>query len=143
MNNQTRTNQGGSVVSFLIVGVVLAVITLGGIYLVQQRNNNSAQPSPSSSSPSPVPPPASQATSPSVTPSPSKSPSPSVSPKPSTSASPAPTSHPTTGTAPASGLPATGPADDLVLTAIPSALLLAVIIGYLKSYKTRFGSFRR
>ena len=33
----SRTNQGGSVLTFVIVGVVLAAMVVGGVYLLRQR----------------------------------------------------------------------------------------------------------
>lgn len=144
MYGNTRTNQGGSVASFLVVGVVLVAITLGGIFFVQQRNESgrvATSPTPSPSIPGGSPsatqtPPQSSSPSTSSSPKPSASPKPSSSSKPSTS--PVPTSHPSTGTAPASDLPATGPTEGL-LAVVPAALLIGAIIGYLKSYRIRYG----
>lgn len=42
----TRTNQGGSIVSFIVVGVVLALLLVGGAYLVHRHNNPAATPTP-------------------------------------------------------------------------------------------------
>lgn len=132
MINYARTNQGGSVVTFLVVGAVLVAVTLGGVYFVQQRGSApvATPPSPSpSSSPS-----VSQSTAPSASPRPSTS----ASPRPS--ASPAPTSHPTTGTAPTTHLPETGPADDLVLAIIPTALLVGAAVSYIQSRRTHYSN---
>lgn len=37
-----RTNQGGSILNFIIVGVVLAVLLIGGAYYVRQKTQTSA-----------------------------------------------------------------------------------------------------
>lgn len=129
MKTQTRTSQGGSVVSFLVIGVVLVVITLGAIYFAQQRGQHAGQPTVS-----PSPSPSAQPSS-----SPSASPNPSVSPAPqSSSAAPTPSSAPQTG-----HMPTTGPADDLLLSALPGAILVGVSIAYLRSRKLRFDSLYR
>lgn len=131
MNNYARTNQGGSVVTFLVVGAVLAAVTLGGVYFVQQRGSSDT---PVATSPSPS---VSPSASPEQTASPSASPRPSTSSSPQLSASPVPTSHPTTGTAPAGDLPQTGPADDLLAAIIPAALLVGASVSYVQSRRTR------
>lgn len=123
MKTQTRTSQGGSVVSFLVVGVILTVITLSAVYFAQQRGQ--------------------QGQSPSAAPSPSVSPSasPSASPKP-VSPSPQPSSTPSS--APQAGhLPSTGPTDDLILGAIPIAILAGATIAYIRSRSDRFSSLYR
>lgn len=131
--NQARTNQGGSVVSFLVIGAILVGITLVGVYFVQQRNSAApiaSSPSPSPSVSTPVAP------QPTSSPAPSQSVGPSSSPKPS--ASPVPSSHPTTGTAPTEHLPQTGPAEDLLLSAMPIAVLVGSTISYLVSRRARY-----
>lgn len=43
----SRTNQGGSILAFVVVGVVLAVMVVGGVYLLRQRGEqarNTSQP---------------------------------------------------------------------------------------------------
>ncbi len=45
------TSQGGSVAGFLIVGAVLLALALGGVYFIQQRDNNVTTNTGSSSSP--------------------------------------------------------------------------------------------
>ncbi len=42
MSQRVRTNQGGSVLSFIIVAVVLLLVVVGGIYLVR-RTTGTAQ----------------------------------------------------------------------------------------------------
>jgi predicted lysophospholipase L1 biosynthesis ABC-type transport system permease subunit len=37
MNKARRTNQGGSIATFVIVGVILAVVLVGGIYALGQH----------------------------------------------------------------------------------------------------------
>lgn len=126
MNNQARTNQGGSVASFLVIGVILAVITLGGIYFVQHRQQSQA-PTPA---PSVAQSPSADTKTPGTSTSPSPSVKPSTSPKPSASPSPStvPSETPQTGV-----LPATGPADDLLLSALPIVLLTGVTAAYAQS----------
>ena len=123
MRTQTRTNQGGSVVSFLVVGVVLAAVVFGAIYLVQKRGDT----------PTPEPTPSGPVIGQSDQPQPSGSPA-SPSPSATPSGSPRPSSQPGgQQPAPSTDLPATGPADDLVLLALPIALLVASIVAYSRS----------
>ena len=138
MHNQTRTNEGGSVVSFLVVGVILTALVLGGIFFVQQRNQGPEV----AVSPSPIPS-STPSSSQTANPSPSKSPSPSPSSSPKPSSSPVPSSHPTTGTAPTANLPTTGPVEDIIALTVPSALLMGTTVAYIRSRKTRLESFRR
>lgn len=49
-----RTNQNGSVVTFVIVGVVLAAVVAGGVYLVNQRSKQASSSQPTSSQSAPV-----------------------------------------------------------------------------------------
>jgi LPXTG-motif cell wall-anchored protein len=37
-----RTNQGGSVLSFVIIGVIMAAILVGGVYMVRQQASQPA-----------------------------------------------------------------------------------------------------
>lgn len=37
MFEKRRTNQGGSIVTFVVVGIVLVVVLLGGLYVVNMR----------------------------------------------------------------------------------------------------------
>ncbi len=39
-------NQGGSILSFVLIGGVLAVLLVGGVYAVQQRSSDGATPAP-------------------------------------------------------------------------------------------------
>lgn len=118
MQAKTRTNQGGSVINFLIVGIVLAAITLGAIYFAQQRSKDAANEpkSPVAVSPSSQPVPSSTPPAPNPA-SPSPSPSPSASP-----------TVPTTGV-----MPSTGPSDDLLAVSLPLALIVMTGIAYTKS----------
>ncbi len=125
--NQARTNQGGSVVSFLVIGAILVGVTLAGVYFVQQRNNSE----PIATSPSPSP----SVSMPPTSPAPSQSVAPST-PKPSSS--PLPSSHPATGTAPTGNLPQTGPAEDVVASLIPVAALVGATVSYVGSRRARY-----
>ena len=127
--SQARTNQGGSVVSFVVVGIVLVALVIGGVYMLQHRGGdtpevaktNSPAPAPSaSSSNSPVP-----STSKSPAPSKSAQPTPSSSPKPVPSAAPAP-----------ENMPATGPSD-ILPGGIAAAILLGVTVSYAQSRSAR------
>lgn len=137
MQGQSRTKQGGSVINFLIVGVVLAALVLGAIYVVQHRGKtdgtapsapsvavNSGN-STSSGSPSAQP---SQSTVPSSSPKPSTTPQPSTAPQSSSAPTPAPS---------ANNLPATGPADDLVISSLPVAAIVALAAAYMQSRRAR------
>jgi len=134
MDKRVQANQGGSVINFLIVGIVLAGLVAAGVYVVHHRGEDKAA---SPSGTVAVSPSASPSASPSSSPSPSVSVKPSSSPKPSASptqsASPAPTDVPTTGV---DNLPATGPSD-MLLSAFPAALLIGVSIAYVQSRRFR------
>ena len=123
----TRMREGGSIVNFAIVAVVLAVLVIGGIYTVHKSSQ--PQPSPSASpkvakSPAPT-----NAPSKSTQASPSKTPAISKSP----AKTPSVTKTPTTGTAP---LPATGPEDNLIHM-IMLASLAGVTAAFIQSYRAR------
>ncbi len=135
-SEQTRTNEGGSVVSFIVIGVVLAAIVVGGIYIVQKRGENAPTVSSNPTASPSMSPIASDSTPPAVSPGTQATPTPSKTP--STQPSPSKTPLPSTGVP----LPTTGPSDNL-LSAIGFAILLGVSIAYLRSYKFRFGSLRR
>lgn len=126
MYSKTRTKQGGSVVSFLIVGIVLMAIALVAIYFVQQRGEQAAeqpQPTPTVGTSNP-----STETSP-VVPAPSSltSPESSVSPRPSTS----PSTVPPTGV-----MPSTGPTEDLLFTSLPLVLMVVAVSAYVQSRRS-------
>jgi len=123
MSTETRTNQGGSVVSFLVVGAILAIVVIGAIYTIQKRNNDpQSSPSPSASqSVSPQAPQESTPASPTATP----TPAPTNTSQPSTQSS-----NPSVSTG---DLPATGPADDLVMLSLPIALLVGSTVAYARS----------
>lgn len=127
MQAKTRTNQGGSVINFLIVGVILAAIALGAIYFAQQKGKNVATESKPAITSSP-------STSPSVSVSPSK-PNPE-SPRPSSQPSSAPVTSPESSpsTVPHTGvMPETGPTSDAALTLLPVLLLTVVSVSYFQS----------
>lgn len=120
--NHTRTNQGGSVAPFVVVGIVLLVLFGGGIYLLRQHADSNP-PVPVGVSPSTEP-----VEEPSATPAPS---SPSLrSPQPSTSPSPSPeASEVSSGE---SDLPRTGPAET-ASSGIALAVLTAAVVSYVRS----------
>lgn len=128
-----RTNEGGSVVTFVIVGAVLAAVVAGGVYLVNQRGEDKRtnQPTPAGQNQ-----PSGQTPNPTTTPSPTQ-----PQPKPNTG-SQAPqtgqTSTPTTGvnsSAPASdgNLPTTGPVDDGIRL-LALSILIGMATAYVRSY---------
>lgn len=122
MQAKTRTNQGGSVINFLIVGVVLAAIALGAIYFANQRGKDAVDEpkAPIAVSPSGTASPSASPQAPTPSPNPPK---PSTSPTPSTSPFPAPTG----------ALPSTGPTDDLLMASLPLALIVMTTVAYAKS----------
>jgi LPXTG-motif cell wall-anchored protein len=114
-----RTNQGGSVLGFVIVGIVLAGLLIGGIYVIKR----------SSTQPQSPPPPAQKPQEPQK---PAKDPAPP--PNHPRETQPAPQALPS-GTPPPAGatqLPATGP-KEITGTLIVLGLLGAGAAGYLQS----------
>lgn len=147
-----RINERGSMITFVVVGLVLAALVVGGIYAVQNRNE---KPSPStpvvvtttpqtvspSASPSTAPSKKPQASSPSATVSPKPNPSPSRSPSPSSSQNPQSSRSPVaavphTGTAP---LPQTGPSDD-IFRGLMLATLVGISVAYVRSFRLHLQS---
>ena len=123
--SQARTNQGGSVVSFVVVGIVLVALVAGGIYVLQHRSGtDSTEVTKTSNSPAP-----STAAPSGNTPAPT--PSSSVQPVPSSPKAPDMTSEPT----PAS-MPATGPSD-ILPGGIMVAILLGLVVAYMQSRQVR------
>ncbi len=111
----TRTNQGGSVGAFIIVGVLLTGALVGGVYFVHQRGKqNSALPSTSQSPKQPQNQP--------------KAPQPSTS-------QPQPTGSsqiPTGSVSKSSPLPATGPANTAIQL-VAAGLLTLMAVAYMQS----------
>lgn len=109
-----RANQGGSVLSFIVVGVILTAVLLGGVYFVRQQT---AVPV---STPS-------QGTQP-----PAADPKPSDVPKEEpTKPQPQSSSQPTTAPTPAT-LPQTGPAESFIAL-VAVAALSVTSISYVRS----------
>lgn len=123
MSTETRTNQGGSVVSFLVVGAILALVVLGTIYTVQNRNSD-PQPSPSPSVSQSGTPQAPQESTPA---------NPTATPTPTPTSTPRSSAQPSNPPASTDNLPATGPADDLVMLSLPIALLVGSAVAYARS----------
>lgn len=40
-----RTNQGGSIISFIVIGAVLAALLVGGVYFLNQHQQSTSTPS--------------------------------------------------------------------------------------------------
>lgn len=113
-----RTNQSGSVVAFVIVGIVLAGVVAGGVYLVNQRNKENIANKPTGTNQPQTPP----------TPTPSSS----TSPSPATNQQSAQTSPPTTGVTQNGSLPTSGPADD-GLRVLALGVLIGVSVAFVRS----------
>ena len=126
--SQARTNQGGSVVSFVVIGVVLVALVIGGIYMLQHRGGTDTPEVAKTNSPVPAP---SASSSSAPAPSSSKSPAPSKSVQPTPSSSPAPS----TGPVP-ENMPATGPSD-ILSGGVMAAILLGVVVSYTQSRSAR------
>lgn len=132
--SQARTNQGGSVVSFVVIGVVLVALVVGGVYTLRQRNGVdtpvAVEPS---ASPSPT-------TAPSDSKSPAPAPSQSTQPQPSTA--PSGESSSSSGTAP-QDMPAAGPTDNLMTGGIVAAALVGIGVSYTRSRQAYNQAFSR
>lgn len=131
-----RTNEGGSVLSFAVVGVILAILMLGAVVAVRQQSINSQKPAPQKIAKT------DDKKSPATTPAPSGD---STAPAPETTApssgstttpsAPAPQTQPSTGgavVAPNKELPHTGPAET-AMTVLAAGLLTASSVAYLQS----------
>lgn len=131
MISSRLTKEGGSVATFVIVGVILAAVMIGGVYLLQKRDQQSPK------APVAV---KNDTKSPSSSPEASKQPSPSKKPSATRSQSPAPKPEVTTkkDIPTAGSLPATGPQDNLI-GATMLAIFVAVAIAYLRSVRIRYG----
>lgn len=118
-----RADQNGSIVTFVIVGVVLAAVVAGGVYLVNQRGKQTSHSQPATSQPAPS----------SSTPSGSSSRNDSQS-QPSTSQNSPPSS---TGSASTSErLPTTGPAED-GLRLLFVGIFVGIATAYVRSRQQR------
>lgn len=115
-----RASEGGSLITFLVVGVVLAALVVGGIYTVSRHQDN-PQPAPSSSTTSSKSPTKSIAASNTVHPVPSKS---SKAPPPAQS-SPVPHAPIVKNSPRQAPLPATGPTEDMM-----SVIMLGMLVGF-------------
>lgn len=111
------SNQGGSILSFLVIGGALAALLIGGTYLVQQRATQST------ADQSPV---AVQPTNQSPKEDEKKTPPPAEEKK------EAPKAAPQTTTPPATELPKTGPAE-MISSIIGAGLLSGVLVAYARS----------
>lgn len=116
IGRMTRTREGGSVATFVVVALVFAALVIGGVFIVQ-KSGQEAPTKPPGATPQPSTPVA-------------KSPSPSPAPKKTQKPSPAPTIRPpVTGTAPSQPLPKTGPSDDMV-----GIVMFAILVGMVTAY---------
>lgn len=136
----TRTNQGGSVLAFIVVGAVLAIAVVGGVYLTHQRGEEASKGG-SSSQPDKKPVTTTQPTTSTSTGSSS-----TATRQPQTGVNSNSTSRiPTTGhdssrdsaaTSGSANLPVTGPVDTM-LQIIAAATLTAAVIAYVQSKLAR------
>lgn len=115
-----RTKQGGSVLVFIIGGVLLAALLGGGIYWISRQNE-------SHTASMPTPPAPQQAPAPSLTQ--PRQPPRQQQEKEQPSSDPTPTQLPSNGSEPSAELPSTGPSGS-----IASALVLASLSGLVVSY---------
>tara|TARA_B100001245_G_scaffold110304_1_gene80662 strand:+ start:4538 stop:4930 length:393 start_codon:yes stop_codon:yes gene_type:complete len=123
METHLRTGQNGSIVGFLVVGVLLVALAAGGVYLVQQRNSNAPAEESGSRTGAPTTSSEQQAESGGSSDNQRTTNStPSVSPN-------ASVDH-------AEGLPETGPVDSLA-TILMSAVLAGAITAYMQSSAQR------
>lgn len=125
---QTRTNQGGSVVSFLVVGVVFVVIIIGAVYALQHRKSSTPSSSPIATT--------SKAPSPSTT-----TPNSSVAPAPTPSENSQNNGSENSSTNSTDGLstttmPQTGPSDMMPGAGV-IAVLTGMIIAFVQSVRAR------
>lgn len=123
------SNQGGSILSFLVVGGALAALLVGGTYLVQQRATQSATNQP----PVVVQPtnqPAGEGDK-KVTP-PAEDKKVAVEPKKEEAQKEAPKTVPQTATPPATELPRTGPVE-MISSIIGAGLLSGMLVAYMRS----------
>lgn len=129
-----RTNEGGSVLSFAVVGVILAILMVGGVVAVRQQSISSRKPAPTSQkvaqtdknkTPAPTTPSSNDT---------SKNQG-QTSPNGSTSTPP-----PATTTAPAGKeLPHTGPVETIT-TLVALGLLTGSLVAYLQSRRYQLPS---
>lgn len=113
-----RTDQGGSVLGFVVIGIVMAVLLVGGIFAMQQGR---VTPSPAPAPQQPNEPPADQK--PAEKPSEEKE-------KPAPAPQPAPAQLPSNG--PMHEMPQTGPVETMA-SAIAVLLVSGVLIAYIRS----------
>lgn len=123
----TRSNQGGSILSFLIIGGILAVLLIGGAYFVQQRASRPATtPAPTATQPSTQPGAQSNDKDKKVAEEPKKDAPAKEAPKQDTT---------TQATPPAAELPKTGAAET-VSSVLGAGLLSGMIVAYVRSRRS-------
>ncbi len=125
MDKNFATSQGGSVAGFLIIGFILVVLALGGVYFVQQRENSETT----------KPEAATAGTADKKTNTKTTKPAPV---KVVTDGKKSNSSGVQGGTT----LPETGPADGL-LAVLMSATVVGFSVAYVQSLRYRFASVRR
>lgn len=130
MGSAKRTNQGGSILVYIIIGAVLAAAVVGTVIFVRHRGEQARSDTPLFTSPAAAPQaqPNQGNSAPSDT---GKDAKPSTTP--STSPTPAPAPAPATPNVPRAGvLPQTGPTDT-AMSLVAAALLAGTTIAYVRS----------
>ena len=125
MKYRFEASQGGSVAGFLVIGVILLVLTVGGVYLLQQRSEREPV------SPGPVP--ATTSTS-------EKKNKPSSNNKENTT--PTKESLQSSHVQKDTALPKTGPTNSIYVV-LASALFAGFFVEYIQSFWQRFVQTRR
>jgi predicted lipid-binding transport protein (Tim44 family) len=122
-----KANEGGSVLSFVIIGAILVLLLIGGTYFVRQKlfvsANNKGQ-APDTSQPQP-------SSQPDTSKKPAKKDEPAKTPDTSSPTQPSNSGQDTAG-APSTTLPQTGPVQTLSV-ALGIAFLTATFTAYLRS----------
>lgn len=122
-----RANEGGSLITFLLIGILLAALVVGGVYTVSR--NHVAQPSPKVTQPTKSPSGSTVASNTS-----------SLNPKPKNTSAPKEskasnnTQAPSVKTPSRTPLPATGPSEDIVSIGM-LGLLVGTSIAYIRSIR--------
>lgn len=125
-----RTNQGGSVLSFIVIGIVTILLLIGGVYAIRHQQSTQPQPTPPSSQEKNEPQqtnkqPSAKEQTQQKSPSQSETSSPTQSPSPSSQANSAQPND-------QKQLPQTGPSE-MTGTILIVSLISAAVIYYIRS----------
>ena len=126
-----RTKESGSLVTFLVVGLALAALVIGGVYTLQKKPQQPL-PSPVASTPTDKKPTSSPSSKPSTAAPASPRPTPSQ--KPKASPSPVvPSRAPSPSNPKGNPLPETGPSEDFLASTLVFAGLVGTAVAYVRS----------